>query len=120
MMQTQGQLPAVAVGALRRTLKGQLILPEDAAYALRRRVWNASVDRRPGAIARCADAEDVTCALRIATEHGLAVTVRGGGHNVAGRAIADDALLIDLSAMRSVDLHPQSGIAEVQGGALWH
>jgi hypothetical protein len=78
------------------------------------------VDRRPAAIVRCEDAEDVTKTLRIATEYGLPVTVRGGGHNVAGRGVADGALLIDLSRMRAVSVHADRRVAQVQGGALWH
>ncbi len=58
--------------------------------------------------------------MRIATEYGLPITVRGGGHNVAGRGLADEALLIDLSRMRAVSVHADRRVAEVQGGALWH
>ncbi|MBS0393256.1 MAG: FAD-binding oxidoreductase [Proteobacteria bacterium] len=113
-------IPATAIAALRRLVRGRLLLPDDAPYALDRRVWNAAIDRHPGAILQCADAEDVTQALRVATDHSLAVTVRGGGHNVAGRALADGALLIDLSRMRDVTVDPDARTARVQGGALWH
>jgi FAD/FMN-containing dehydrogenase len=120
MTQTASPLQSQAVQALRRHLRGELLLPGDARYAVGRRSWNAAIDRRPAGIVRCEDAEDVTRAMRIATEYGLSVTVRGGGHNVAGRALADDALLIDLSQMRAVSVHADSRMAEVQGGALWH
>src|SRR6185312_8701311 len=120
MAQNPSSLPFAAMEALRRHVQGELLLPGDAGYAVGRRGWNASIDRRPAGIVRCEDAEDVTEALHIATEYGLTVTVRGGGHNVAGRAIADEALLIDLSRMRAVSVHPDSRMAEVQGGALWH
>jgi FAD/FMN-containing dehydrogenase len=113
-------IPATALADLLRLVRGQLILPGDTSYALARRVWNAAIDRRPGAILQCADAEDVTHAMRVATEHGLAVTVRGGGHNVAGRALADGALLIDLSRMREVTVDADAHTVRVQGGALWH
>lgn len=109
-----------AVQALHSHVRGQLILPDDPRYATGRRCWNASIDRRPMGIVRCEDAEDVTRTLRIAADYGLPVTVRGGGHNVAGRGIADEALLIDLSRMRSVSVHADRRVAEVQGGALWH
>jgi FAD binding domain len=120
MAQTTSSLPSQAVEALRRHVQGELLLPSDTGYGLGRRVWNASIDRRPAAIVRCKDAEDVTQALRIAADHDLRVTARGGGHNVAGRALADEALLIDLSRMRTVSVHPGNRTAEVQGGALWH
>jgi hypothetical protein len=109
-----------AMEALQSHVRGELLLPGDQRYAIGRRCWNASVDRRPVGIVRCADAEDVTQTLRIASEHGLPVTVRGGGHNVAGRGIADEALLIDLSRMRAVSVHAGRRVAAVQGGALWH
>jgi len=120
MTQHSYPLQSQAVEALRRHIRGELLLPGDARYAVGRRGWNASIDRMPAGIVRCADAEDVTRALRIATEHGLPVTVRAGGHNVAGGAVADGALLIDLSRMRAVSVHAESEVAEVQGGALWH
>lgn len=109
-----------ALKALQSHLRGELLLPGDTGYAIARRCWNASVDRRPAGIVRCEDAEDVTQTLRIAAAYGLPITVRGGGHNVAGRGIADEALLIDLSRMRAVSVHAESRVAEVQGGALWH
>lgn len=120
MVQNASALPSPVVEALRSHVRGELLLPADRQYALGRRVWNGAIDRRPSGIVRCADAEDVTQVLRIASEYGLAVTVRGGGHNVAGRAVADEALLIDLSRMRSVSVQASSRTAEVQGGALWH
>ena len=111
---------AAMLGALRRRLRGTTLQPGDPDYAVARRVWNAAIDRRPAAIVSCADAEDVALAVRIAADHGAALTVRGGGHNVAGRSIADGALLLDLSQMRQVAIHGAARIATVQGGALWH
>jgi FAD/FMN-containing dehydrogenase len=95
-------------------------MPGDAGYPVARRVWNGAIDRHPGAIAICADAEDVALALRIASEHDAAVTVRGGGHNVAGRSIADGVLMIDLSRLRGVTVNASARVATVQGGARWH
>ena len=114
------RLPDAVVRDLRRALRGALRLPDDPEYARARRVWNAAIDRRPAAIAVCADAEDVAHALRVASDHGLPVTVRGGGHNVAGRAVADGVLMIDLAGLRHVSVNPAAAVASVQGGALWH
>lgn len=120
MARSPSPLQPHAVQALRSHVRGELLLPDDAKYPVARRCWNASIDRSPAGIVRCEDAEDVTRTLRIATEHCLPVTVRGGGHNVAGRAVADGALMIDLSRMRAVSVHADSRVAEIQGGALWH
>jgi FAD/FMN-containing dehydrogenase len=106
--------------ALRQHLRGTLLLPGESAYFLARRVWNAAIDRHPSAIMICADAEDVALALRIASEHGVTVTVRGGGHNVAGRAVADGTLMIELSQLRGVTVNSTAKVTTVQGGALWH
>lgn len=95
-------------------------MPGEAVYARARRVWNAAIDRYPCAIVICADAEDVTLALRIASEHSVPVTVRGGGHNVAGGAVADGAMMIELSRLRGVTINSVAKVATVQGGALWH
>ena len=105
--------------ALRAQLRGPTLVPGDAGYDSARRVWNAAIEKRPSAIITCADAEDVSFAVRIAAENGLRMTVRGGGHNVAGRSISDDALLLDLSGLRNVAVNPELRIAAVQGGALW-
>ena len=120
MARNPGPLQPEALRALQSQVRGELLLPGDARYAVGRRCWNASVDRWPAGIVRCQDAEDVTRTLRIASEYGLPVTVRGGGHNVAGRGVADEALLIDLSRMRAVSIHADRRMADVQGGALWH
>jgi len=120
MTQANSTLDPKVCAALQRVLRGTLVLPEDSRYALARRVWNAAIDRHPPAIAVCADAEDVTQVLRVASDHGVQVTVRGGGHNVAGRSVADDAVMIDLSRLRGVTVNPAGKVATVQGGALWH
>ncbi len=110
--------PAI-LEAFRSKLRGTTLLPSDSAYDAARRVWNAAIDRRPSAIVTCADAEDVSLAMRIAADNGLALTVRGGGHNVAGRSIRDGVLLLDLSRLRNVSVNSESRVATVQGGALW-
>ena len=110
------------IAALRGHLSGSgtLLLSGDPGYARGRTVWNAGIDRHPAGILVCGDAEDVAMAVRIAANHGVVVTVRGGGHNVAGRAIADGALLLDLSRMRGVEVNAEKAVVTAQGGALWH
>jgi FAD/FMN-containing dehydrogenase len=99
-------------------LRGALLTPDSPGYDRARRIWNGMYDRRPAFIAQCADAQDVAAALRHARELGLDVTVRGGGHNVAGLCVADGAALIDLSPMREVRVDAAARIATAQGGCL--
>jgi FAD/FMN-containing dehydrogenase len=99
--------------------RGQPITADDADYDTARAVWNGAVDRRPRLIARCSGTADVVAAVRFAREHDLEIAVRGGGHNVAGTAVCDGGLVIDLSAMRAVSVDPAGRTAWVQGGALW-
>ena len=82
-------------------------------------MWNGAVDRRPRLIARCSGAADAAAAVRYARDHDLEIAVRGGGHNVAGTAVCDDGIVVDLSGMRAVWVDPGSRTARVQGGALW-
>ncbi|MEU3048444.1 FAD-binding oxidoreductase [Streptomyces sp. NPDC006984] len=103
---------------LRTRFTGQLLSPGDAGYDDVRKVWNGMHDRRPVLIARCLTAEDVSAAVRYAGTAGLPVTVRGGGHNVAGTAVADGALMIDLSLMRAVSVDLAAEVAEAEGGCL--
>jgi len=110
------RLDAAAVTALRADLRGDVVLPDDDGYAAARRIWNGMIDRRPAAIARCAGAADVRAALAFADREGLDVSVRGGGHNVAGTSLADGALLIDLSAMRSIRVDPAGSTVRVEPG----
>ncbi|HEX5291313.1 MAG TPA: FAD-binding oxidoreductase, partial [Streptosporangiaceae bacterium] len=100
------------------TFRGDLLLPRDQRYETARRVWNASIDRHPALIARCADTGDVTSALRAARRHGLDVAVRGGGHSIAGLGVADGAMTIDLSRMAAVRVDPDARRATVQAGSL--
>ena len=105
------------IAEFRRAFSGDVILPGDAGYDAARRIWNASIDRYPGMIARCAADADVAHAVRFARADDLVVAVRGGGHNVGGRALCDRGLVIDLSAMRGVRVDPDRRTARVQGGA---
>lgn len=117
MLNESGSIPAWQ--ELARSLRGPLFLPGDAEYEDRRRVWNAAIDRHPLAIARCLDAEDVAHAVRFAARERVPLTVRGGGHNVAGLAVRDDALMLDVGAMNRVEVDERARIARVEGGALW-
>ena len=99
--------------------RGRLISAEDADYNTARAVWNGAIDRHPRLIARCIGTADVVAAVRFAREHDLEISIRGGGHNVAGSAVCDDGVVIDLSAMRGVRVDPAGRRAWVQGGALW-
>src|SRR3954470_9921832 len=93
---------AASVVEFKRVFSGTVILPSDAGYDAARRIWNASIDRYPGMIARCAGVADVVHAVRFARANDLVVAVRGGGHNVGGRALRDRGVVIDLSAMKGV------------------
>jgi FAD/FMN-containing dehydrogenase len=103
--------------ALRSALRGRVCLAEEAGYDEARTIWNAAIDRHPGAVVRCSGAADVLRAVRLAREHGLLVAVRGGGHNIAGNAVCEGGLLIDLSPMRSVRVDPLTRTAHVEPGA---
>ena len=99
--------------------RGQLITTGHADYDTARAVWNGAVDRRPRLIARCSGTADVAATVSFARDHDLEIAVRGGGHNVAGTAVCEDGIVIDLSAMRAVWVDPAGRTARVQGGALW-
>ncbi len=105
-----------ALGELRTRLRGALVLPEDPDYDDTRRVFNAMIDRRPAAIARCADAADVVVAVGFARDYGLALAVRGGGHGVAGHCVCDGGLMVDLSPIKQVVVDPDRGVASAGAG----
>ncbi len=107
------------IDALRASLRGEVIDHDHPAYDDARRVWNGLIDRRPAVIARCADRADVVAAVRAARTHRPVVSIRGGGHQVAGSAVCDDGLVIDLSAMTAVLVDPTEQTARVQAGATW-
>lgn len=109
-------LPPEALAAFRAAFRGPLLTPADAGWDEARRVWNAMIDRRPALIARATGTADVVAAVRFAREHGLLTSVRGGGHNIAGLAVCDDGLMIDLSSMKGVFVDPERRIARAQGG----
>jgi FAD/FMN-containing dehydrogenase len=99
--------------------RGAVITAQHADYDDARGIWNGAVDRRPRLIARCTGTADVAAAVRFARDRDLEIAVRGGGHNVAGTALCDEGIVIDLSAMRAVAVDPDNRTAHVQGGALW-
>lgn len=106
-----------AVEGLASAVAGKAIRPGDPEYEGARRIWNAHVSKRPGLIVRCAGTADVVQAVKFARANNVVVAIRGGGHNVAGRALCDDGIVIDLSAMKAVFVDPARGTARVQGGA---
>jgi len=110
---------SAALAALAERLTGDVVTPDHPAYETARRVWNGMIDKRPAAIVRCADADDVAHAIRFATAQELPLAVRGGGHNVAGTAVVDDGVVVDLSAMREVRIDDAGRTVHVQGGATW-
>jgi FAD/FMN-containing dehydrogenase len=104
-MKTTGHLSsraAMAARTLRESMAGSVLLAGDQDYETARLVWNGAVSRMPAVIARCASEDDVVAVVRTAREHGLPLSVRGGGHDWAGRALCDGGLVADLSAMRDV------------------
>ena len=99
--------------------RGDLIEPGDPDYEQARAVYNGSIDRRPRVIARCVDTADVMAAVTASREEGMAIAVRGGGHNAGGLGVWDDSLVIDLSAMHAVHVDPDERVVRVEGGAVW-
>ncbi|WP_353151685.1 FAD-binding oxidoreductase [Pollutimonas bauzanensis] len=105
------------IDELKTRFKGNIVLPGDAAYESTRKIWNAMIDKRPAVIARCASTSDVVLGVNFAKDNDLILAVRGGGHNIAGSALCDDGIVVDLSQMKSVDVEPGTRRATVDGGA---
>lgn len=115
-------LDAETVAALAERLRGPLLTPSDDGYDDARQVWNGLIDRRPALIARCSGTADVVEAVNFARENLLLVSVKGGGHNVAGQAVCDEGLVIDLSPMSGVHVDPEARTVRAQGaprGRTW-
>jgi FAD/FMN-containing dehydrogenase len=110
-------LQATKVEQLKSGFGGEVLLPGEEAYEGARRIWNAMIDKRPAIIARCAGAPDVTRAVRFARDTGLVLAVRGGGHNIAGSALCDGGIVVDLSRMKAVKVDPGARRVTVEGGA---
>jgi FAD/FMN-containing dehydrogenase len=107
-----------AVDDLRASFRGELVGPADAGYDEYRKVWNGSIDRRPGLIARCAGVADVRAAVGFARDRGLRVAVRGGGHSFPGLSVCDDGVLVDLGPMKGIRVDPDAGRVRAQAGVL--
>ncbi len=101
---------------LRNGFSGDVLLPGNDAYEGARKIWNAMVDKRPAVIARCAGVSDVVRAVGFARETGLELAVRGGGHNIAGSALSDGGIVVDLSRMKSTQVDPRARRVTVEGG----
>ena len=112
-------LDSATIDAFRGRLRGPLLQPGETDYDVARQVWNAMVDRRPTLIARCTGTADVIATVRFAREQGLPVSVKGGGHSVAGKAVGDSALMIDLSRMDGIRVDPVRRTARAEGGVTW-
>ena len=100
-------------------VSGVVLGPNDAGYEEARRVHNGMIDKRPALIAQCRGSADVADAIRFAVKHRLEISVRGGGHNVAGTAVCEDGLMIDLSLMKGIQVEPHMRRVRAQGGVLW-
>src|SRR5512141_1032274 len=105
------------IASLKAGLRGSLLFPGDDGYDTARTVWNAMIDRRPAVAVHCAGVSDIKRAVDFARAHGLMPSIKGGGHNIAGSAVCDGGLLIDLSGMRSVRVDPEAHVAHVGPGA---
>lgn len=97
-------------------MRGDVLVPGDAGYDEARQIWNAMIDRKPAAIARCRSAQDVVQAVRFARKQKVLISIQGGGHNIAGNVVCDDGLMIDLSPMKGVTVDPKGRRAMVEPG----
>ena len=109
-----------AVDGLRAQFSGEVVGPDDGGYDEARAVHNGLIDKRPALIARCANTADVADAVRFARAEGLEISVRGGGHGVAGKAVTEGGVMVDLASMRGSYVDPARRRARVQGGATWN
>ena len=107
---------SASLDKLQSSLRGALLFPGDDGYDQARTVWNAMIDRRPALVVRCSGADDIRKAITFAREHKLLTAIKGGGHNIAGNAVCDGGLLIDLSNMRRVTVDPIARVAQVEPG----
>jgi FAD/FMN-containing dehydrogenase len=108
-----------ALATLQPRFRGQLLRPHDDGYEAARHIWNGMIDKHPALIARCTGTSDVVAAVRFAREQGLEIAVRGGGHNVAGNAVNDGGIVIDLSLMKGIHVEPARRVARAQAGVVW-
>ncbi len=116
---SQAKLDDTLIEALRQRFKGEIIRPGDPGYDETRALWNRMIDKYPALIARCAHRDDVIEAVNFARDNHLLLSVRGGGHNVAGSAVCDGGLMIDLSPMKDIQVDPQGGTVTAQPGVVF-
>ena len=112
-------LDSALVADLSGQVSGSVLAPHDAGYDAARAVHNGLIDRRPALIVRCLTPRDVATSLALARRAGLEVSVRGGGHNVAGRAVTEGGVMIDLAEMKGIEIDPEQRTATVEGGVIW-
>ena len=110
-------LQATQIEALKGGIQGTVILPDDDSYESARMVWNAMIDKHPAVVIRCATTQDVVHAVNFARDHGFPLAVRGGGHNIAGSAVCDDGVVIDLSQMNAAQVDAGARRISIEGGA---
>jgi FAD/FMN-containing dehydrogenase len=113
------KIDADSVAAFSGQVRGPVLMPGDPGYDDARSIWNGLIDRHPALIVQCSGAADVVDAVNFAREQGLTLSIKAGGHNVAGNAVNDDGIVLDLSQMRGVHVDPASQTVRVQGGATW-
>ena len=108
-----------SIKLLRRQFGGQVLTASDDGYDVARRVWNAMIDRRPGAVVRPRNAADVASAVSFAREQGLPLSIRGGAHSVAGMSTCDGGIVIDFSSMRAISVDVEKRTARAEPGLRW-
>jgi FAD/FMN-containing dehydrogenase len=116
---TRAGIPSDSLENYADRLRGELISAGHQAYDQARRVWNGNIDRRPALIARCLGVADVMASVAFAREHDLLIAVRSGAHHAAGYGTCDGGLVIDLSRMKGMKVHPARSTADTQAGLLW-
>jgi len=118
-MTQSSPLDDAVVEEFRAQFGGEILTAADEGYDIHRKVWNAMIDKHPGLIARCHGVADVITAVQLARQHALLVAVRGGGHNVAGNAVCDGGLVIDLSPMKGIRVDPAARTVRAEAGVTW-
>jgi FAD/FMN-containing dehydrogenase len=119
MATVETQLDAEAVEGFKTQVRGAVLTPGDPGYDGAREIWNGLIDRRPALIVQCSGAADVVDAVNFARDNELVLSIKAGGHNVAGNAVNDGGIVLDLSQMRGVHVDPEAQTVRVQGGATW-
>jgi len=111
------KLQSTKIDAFKGRFRGEVVSPGDEAYDDARKIWNAMIDKHPALIVRCITTSDVVLAVNFARDNELLLAVRGGGHNIAGSAMCDDGIVIDLSQMKAASVDPVARRVTIEGGA---